>query len=79
MQTALAHASLPATDPYRPGSLFSPGQPSHVDDLFREVGFQDVATTTRQELTALYVRAGFIFAAFAFLTAMIANPLIGGL
>jgi hypothetical protein len=31
---------------------------------------------TRQELTALYVRIGFIFAAFALLTAIVANPLI---
>jgi hypothetical protein len=31
---------------------------------------------TRQELAALYVRVGFIFAAFALFTAIVANPLI---
>lgn len=45
MQVALAHAGVPAIDPFRPGSLFSLGQPGRIDDLFREAGFHGVATT----------------------------------
>ncbi|MEP7296428.1 MAG: class I SAM-dependent methyltransferase [Burkholderiales bacterium] len=45
MATALRHAGLPARDPFVPGSLFSLGRPGHLDGLFREAGFCDVATT----------------------------------
>ena len=45
MTTALAHAGLPARDPYQPGTLMSLGRPGHLDELFRQAGFRDVATT----------------------------------
>ncbi len=45
MSTALAHAGLPARDPYQPGALMSLGRPGHLDALFRQAGFLDVATT----------------------------------
>lgn len=45
MATALRHAGLPARDPFAPGSLFSLGRPGHIDALFHEAGFRDVATT----------------------------------
>lgn len=46
VSSALAHASLPARDPYSPGGLLSLGRPGHIDALFTEAGLQDVATTT---------------------------------
>lgn len=45
MKTALEHAGLPPRDPYTPGGLLSLGRPGRVDELFREAGFRDVATT----------------------------------
>jgi SAM-dependent methyltransferase len=45
MATALRHAGLPAPDPHAPGSLFSLSAPGRVDALFRDAGFDDVATT----------------------------------
>jgi SAM-dependent methyltransferase len=44
--TALKHASLPPRDPYAPGGLLSLGKPGRVDELFRQAGFEHVATTT---------------------------------
>ena len=46
MSTALAHAGLAARDPYQPGTLMSLGRPGLLDQLFRQAGFQDVASTT---------------------------------
>ncbi|HEY8566097.1 MAG TPA: class I SAM-dependent methyltransferase [Beijerinckiaceae bacterium] len=45
MQTALKHAGQAPADPFRPGSLMSLGKPGLIDDLFRQAGFADVATT----------------------------------
>ena len=45
MTTALRHAGLPARDPCAPGSLFSLGRAGHIDTLFQQAGFRDVATT----------------------------------
>lgn len=45
MSTALRHAGLPARDPGTAGGLLSLGRPGHIDALFREAGFRDVATT----------------------------------
>jgi SAM-dependent methyltransferase len=45
MSTALRHAGLPPPDPYRPGGLMSLGRPGHIDALFHEAGFRDIATT----------------------------------
>lgn len=45
MSTALKHAGLPPRDPYQPGGLLSLGKPGLVDDLFRQAGFLEVATT----------------------------------
>ena len=43
--TALKYASLPPRDPYQPGGLLSLGKPGLIDDLFRQAGFSQVATT----------------------------------
>jgi ubiquinone/menaquinone biosynthesis C-methylase UbiE len=45
MGTALRHAGQPPRDPFAPGSLFSLGRAGHIDTLFHEAGFRDVATT----------------------------------
>lgn len=45
MATALRHAGLPAGDPFAPGSLFSLARPGHIDALFKQAGFSEVATT----------------------------------
>jgi SAM-dependent methyltransferase len=45
MSTALAHAGLPPRDPYQPGGLLSLGKPGAIDELFREAGFREIATT----------------------------------
>lgn len=45
LATALRHARLPPRDPFAPGSLFSLGRPGHIDTLFHEAGFCEVATT----------------------------------
>jgi SAM-dependent methyltransferase len=45
MSTALKHAGLPPRDPYQPGGLLSLGKPGLIDELFRDAGFKDVATT----------------------------------
>jgi len=45
MSTALKHAGLPPRDPFQPGGLLSLGKPGLIDDLFRQAGFLDVATT----------------------------------
>ncbi|CAM5795357.1 class I SAM-dependent methyltransferase [Ottowia pentelensis] len=44
MSTALAHAGLPARDPFQPGALMSLGAPGRLDELFRQAGFRDVAS-----------------------------------
>lgn len=46
MSTALRHAGLPPRDPYQPGTLMSLGRPGLADELFRQAGFRDVASTT---------------------------------
>jgi hypothetical protein len=46
MSTALKHAGLPPRDPYHAGGLLSLGKPGLLDDLFRQVGFREVATTS---------------------------------
>jgi SAM-dependent methyltransferase len=45
MGTALRHAGLPPRDPYQPGGLLSLGKPGFADELYRNAGFRDVATT----------------------------------
>jgi len=45
MATALRHAGRPVHDPFVPGSLFSLSRPGHIDALFQQAGFRDVATT----------------------------------
>jgi SAM-dependent methyltransferase len=45
MSTALKHAGLPARDPFVPGGLMSLGKPGHMEAIFCEAGFHDVATT----------------------------------
>lgn len=45
ISTAFKHAGLTPPDPYRPGGLLSLGKPGLVDDLFRQAGFAQVATT----------------------------------
>ncbi|HEY6259242.1 MAG TPA: class I SAM-dependent methyltransferase [Xanthobacteraceae bacterium] len=42
---ALKHAGLPPRDPYLPGGLLSLGKPELIDDLFRQAGLTQVATT----------------------------------
>jgi SAM-dependent methyltransferase len=45
MSTALAHAGLPPRDPFQPGGLLSLGKPGLIDELFRDAGFCEIATT----------------------------------
>jgi ubiquinone/menaquinone biosynthesis C-methylase UbiE len=45
MATAIKHAGLPPPDPYQPGGLLSLGKPGLIDELFKEAGFREVATT----------------------------------
>jgi SAM-dependent methyltransferase len=45
MSTALRHAGVPPRDPFAPGGLLSLGKPGLIDQLFREAGFNNVATT----------------------------------
>jgi SAM-dependent methyltransferase len=45
MSTALRHAGLPPRDPYQPGGLLSLGKPGVIDELFREAGLREIATT----------------------------------
>lgn len=45
LATAFKHAGLPARDPYQPGGLLSLGKPGLIDELFRQAGFSQVATT----------------------------------
>lgn len=45
MATALRHAGLAPRDPFEAGSLFSLARPGHIDALYRQAGFRDVATT----------------------------------
>lgn len=45
MATARRHARLAPRDPFEAGSLFSLGRPRHIDGLFQQAGFRDVATT----------------------------------
>jgi ubiquinone/menaquinone biosynthesis C-methylase UbiE len=45
MSTALKHAGLPPRDPYQPGGLLSLGKPGLIDELFKQAGFRQVATT----------------------------------
>jgi SAM-dependent methyltransferase len=46
ISTALSHAGLPPRDPFQPGGLLSLGKPGLVAGLFRDAGFNEVATTT---------------------------------
>ena len=48
MATAREFAGVPPRDPFAPGSLFSLGKPGFADELFRNAGFSDVATTKLQ-------------------------------
>ena len=45
MSTALRYAGMPPPDPYQPGGLLSLGKPGLIDELFREAGFLEIATT----------------------------------
>ncbi len=45
VSTAFKHAGLPPRDPYQPGGLLSLGKPGLIDELFRQAGFSQVATT----------------------------------
>lgn len=45
MSTALRYAGMPPRDPYQPGGLLSLGKPGLIDELFREAGFLEIATT----------------------------------
>jgi len=45
MATAIKHAGLPPPDPFQPGGLLSLGGPGLIDELFKEAGFREVATT----------------------------------
>ncbi|GAC1358546.1 MAG: hypothetical protein NVSMB34_13410 [Variovorax sp.] len=45
MSTALKHAGLAPRDPFEPGGLLSLGRPGLMDQLFRQAGFTEVATT----------------------------------
>jgi SAM-dependent methyltransferase len=45
MSTALRHAGMPPRDPFQPGGLLSLGQPGLIDELFKEAGFHEIATT----------------------------------
>jgi SAM-dependent methyltransferase len=46
MSSAMKHAGLPPRDPFLPSGLLSLGKPGLVDNLFRQAGFLDVATTS---------------------------------
>jgi SAM-dependent methyltransferase len=45
MSTALKHAGQSARDPFQPGGLLSLGKPGLADELFRAMGFQNIAST----------------------------------
>ncbi len=45
VSTAFKSAGLAPRDPYQPGGLFSLGKPGMLDELFRQAGFSQVATT----------------------------------
>ena len=45
MSTARRYAGMPPLDPYQPGGLLSLGKPGLIDELFREAGFLEIATT----------------------------------
>ena len=45
MSTALRHAGMPPGDPFQRGGLLSLGKPGLIDDLFKEAGFHEIATT----------------------------------
>ncbi|QWG19069.1 class I SAM-dependent methyltransferase [Bradyrhizobium sediminis] len=45
MSVALRHAGLPPRDPFQPGGLLSLGKSGLIDELFREAGFREIATT----------------------------------
>jgi SAM-dependent methyltransferase len=45
LSMAFKHAGLPPRDPYQPGGLLSLGKPGLIDELFRQAGFSQVATT----------------------------------
>jgi SAM-dependent methyltransferase len=45
LSTALKHAGLPPRDPYQPGGLLSLGKPGLIDELYRQAGFVEVAST----------------------------------
>ncbi len=45
MSTARRYAGMPPPDPYQPGGLLSLGKPGLIDELFKEAGFLEIATT----------------------------------
>jgi ubiquinone/menaquinone biosynthesis C-methylase UbiE len=45
MSTALRHAGMTPRDPFQPGGLLSLGKPGLIEDLFKEAGFHEIATT----------------------------------
>lgn len=45
MSTAMRHAGIAPSDPFRPGTLVSLGKPGLLDDLMQQAGFRSVATT----------------------------------
>lgn len=45
MSTAVKHAGLTPRDPFQLGGLLSLGRPGLIDDLFKDAGFTEVATT----------------------------------
>lgn len=45
MSTALRYAGMPPPDPYLPGGLLSLGKPGLIDELFKEAGLREIATT----------------------------------
>ncbi len=45
MSSAMRHAGIAPSDPFRPGGLVSLGKPGLIDALFSKAGFHGVATT----------------------------------
>lgn len=46
MAVALKHAGLPPPEPSQPGGLLSLGRPGLLDAMFKDAGFDEVATTS---------------------------------
>lgn len=45
LSTVFQHIGSPPGDPYQPGGLLSLGRPGLADELFRQAGFDQIATT----------------------------------